>query len=46
MIEIISGTDRPNSNTLKIANLVIEDYRALKVDVGLIDVGELDLADI
>jgi NAD(P)H-dependent FMN reductase len=45
MIEIIAGTDRPNSNTIKIANLLLEDYRALKAPAGLIDVAKFDFAD-
>ena len=45
MIEIISGTDIPNSSTLKFANILAEDYRALKVPVDVLDVAKLDVAD-
>ena len=44
MIEVIVGTDRPNSNSRKIANLLVEDYRALKSEVGLIDLGQQDFS--
>jgi NAD(P)H-dependent FMN reductase len=46
MIEIVSGTDRPNSNTLKIAKMLLEDYRALNVKVDLLDVAELNFNDV
>jgi chromate reductase len=45
MIEIISGTDRPNSNTLKVAQLLQEDYRALKTDVQVLDLAQLNFQD-
>jgi chromate reductase len=46
MIEIISGTDRPNSNTIKVAQLLLEDYRALKVPADLLDIAKLDYRDV
>lgn len=45
MIEIISGTDRPGSNSLVIARLLVADYQAQQVDVGLIDLQQLSLVD-
>ena len=45
MIEIISGTDRPNSNTLKVAQLLLEDYRALKAEVQILNLAQLDFKD-
>ena len=47
MIEIISGTDRPNSNTLKVAKWLQAHYQSLKgVDVDLIDLTQLKLSDV
>lgn len=46
MIEIIAGTDRANSNTAKIARLLLADYQAFKTPVGLIDLAELDFKDL
>lgn len=46
MIEIISGTDRPQSNSLKIAQMLVEDYRQLNAPVDLIDLNLLNLADV
>jgi chromate reductase, NAD(P)H dehydrogenase (quinone) len=46
MIEIIAGTDRPNSNTGKIARILVEDYKALNTPVQLIDLSELNFSDV
>ncbi|MBX3022300.1 MAG: NAD(P)H-dependent oxidoreductase [Bdellovibrionales bacterium] len=46
MIEIISGTDRPNSRTLTVAKHLLDLYRGLKADVNLIDLNQLNLADL
>lgn len=46
MIEIISGTDRPNSRTLTIAKHLLGVYRGLKADVNLLDLSELKLSDL
>ena len=46
MIEVISGTDRANSNSAKIAQLVVDDYRALNAQVGIIDLSQLDFSDL
>ena len=46
MIEIIAGTDRANSNSGKIARVLLADYQALKTPVGLIDLAELDFKDV
>jgi NAD(P)H-dependent FMN reductase len=45
MIEVIAGTDRPNSNTIKVAQLLAEDYRALNTPVDILDLSKLDLKD-
>lgn len=45
MIEIISGTDRPNSNSLKVAQLLAEDYRALNQQIDILDLSKLNLND-
>lgn len=45
MIEVISGTDRPGSYTLKVANYVLGVYREQHKSVDLIDVAKLKLAD-
>lgn len=45
MIEIISGTDRPNSNTLKVSELLLQDYRELKVPAEILDISQLDFRD-
>jgi len=44
MIEIIAGTDRQDSSTSKVAKQLVQDYAALGVDVGLIDLSELDFS--
>jgi NAD(P)H-dependent FMN reductase len=41
MIEVISGTNRPGSNTLKVAHIILELYRAEGVDAQLIDLQDL-----
>jgi NAD(P)H-dependent FMN reductase len=41
MIEIISGTNRANSNTLRIAQVLLEAYRELGVSAGLINLQTL-----
>ncbi|MGF1571449.1 MAG: NADPH-dependent FMN reductase [Sumerlaeia bacterium] len=41
MIEIISGTNRPGSNTLKVAKHLLELYQAKGVEAGIIDLTEL-----
>ena len=46
MIEIISGTDRPHSNSVKIANKIVADYRALGAQADLIDLNKLNLSDV
>ena len=43
MITVISGTNRPNSNTVKIADLAVEGLRDLGEDVDLVDLTELPL---
>ena len=46
MIEIVSGTDRPQSNSIKIAKILLELYRSAGVDAGLIDLSELNHEDL
>lgn len=41
MIEIISGTNRPGSNTLKVAKLVLHLYKDLGVDARILSLEEL-----
>jgi NAD(P)H-dependent FMN reductase len=41
MIEIISGTNRPNCNALRIAQLLLEAYQRLGVEVGILNLQEL-----
>ena len=45
MIEVISGTDRPGSYTLKVANYVRGIFREQHKDVDLIDLATLKLRD-
>lgn len=45
MIEIISGTDRPGSYTLKVANYVAGIYREQHKAVDLIDIAKIKLTD-
>jgi NAD(P)H-dependent FMN reductase len=46
MIEIISGTNRPNSNTIKVAKFVVEIFNEIKIPVNLLDLAHLDLNDV
>lgn len=46
MIEVISGTDRPDSYTLKVANYVMGIYREEHERVELIDIAKLKLGDV
>ncbi len=46
MIEVISGTDRPDSHTLKVANYVMGIYREQHEAVDLIDIAKLDMKDV
>jgi NAD(P)H-dependent FMN reductase len=46
MIEVISGTDRPNSNTIKVAKFVFELYKEEGADVDFIDLNALDFKDV
>jgi len=41
MIQIISGTNRPDSNTLKVANDVLGIYEELNVDAELLDLAKM-----
>jgi len=41
MIEIISGTNRPGSNTLKVAKLVLHLYKDMGVDARILSLEEL-----
>jgi NAD(P)H-dependent FMN reductase len=40
-ILIISGTNRPNSNALRVARILVQDYRQLEVPHELLDLQEL-----
>ncbi len=46
MIEIIAGTDRANSNTAKVARIVLADFQSLKTPVGLIDLAEMEFKEL
>lgn len=46
MIEIISGTDRKGSSTLKICNLLHQDYKNLGEPSEILDLSEFDFANI
>lgn len=46
MIEIISGTNRPNSNSLKVAKVVLDMYLAAGVAADLIDLSTLKFQDV
>lgn len=46
MIEIVSGTDRPGSYTKRVADYVLGVYREQKLDVDLIDLNQLNYADV
>lgn len=41
MIAVIAGTNRPDSNTLKVANQVVALLKELGVEVELLDLGKL-----
>lgn len=43
MIEVISGTNRPGSNTLKIARLIEKTYHELGVEAQILDLQDLPL---
>jgi NAD(P)H-dependent FMN reductase len=43
MITVISGTNRPNSNTAKIAAIAVDGLRRLGEEVALIDLAKLPL---
>lgn len=43
MITVISGTNRPGSNTRKIAQLALESLRASGADVELLDLADLPI---
>lgn len=45
MIQIISGTDRPNSNSSKIAAMLHEDYKACGAESEILDLSQLNFAD-
>lgn len=45
MIEVISGTDRPNSFSLKVANYLVGIYGEHHKAVQLMDLAKLNLAD-
>lgn len=46
MIEIIAGTDRPNSNTLKVARFVHSLYADAKVPAEILDLSTLNLSEV
>lgn len=46
MIEIISGTDRADSKTFKIAQMLADDYRALSAKVDVLDLSQLNFSDV
>lgn len=46
MIEIVVGTDRENSFSLKLGQFIHQLYKAQKVEAELLDVGALNLADV
>jgi NAD(P)H-dependent FMN reductase len=46
MIEIISGTDRPNSNTAIVARFVESLYKELKVPAQILDLAALNVSDV
>ncbi|MBI1292706.1 NADPH-dependent oxidoreductase [bacterium] len=41
MIQVISGTNRAGSNTLKVAKIIADMYRARGAEVGLLDLQDL-----
>ena len=44
MIEVISGTNRPGSNSLKVAKIIEGKYKKLGVKVNLLDLCDLPLS--
>ena len=46
MIEIISGTDRPNSNSIKVAKFVETLYAEIKVPARIMDLAQLKVGDV
>lgn len=46
MIEIIAGTDRPNSNTIRVARFVESLYREEKIPAQVLDLAALDVNDV
>ena len=46
MIEIISGTDRPNSNSLRVSKFVATLYAEIQVPAQILDIAQLKVADI
>jgi NAD(P)H-dependent FMN reductase len=45
MIEVISGTNRPNSRTLKVAMYVLNLYKELGAPARVLDLAELNFAE-
>lgn len=45
-IRIISGTDRPSSNALRVSKYVLKLYREKGMDAEIIDLQEFPLADV
>lgn len=45
-IEIISGTDRPDSNSLRISRYLQQRYRALDVEAGITDLQDFPLTSV
>src|SRR5215207_8324797 len=43
MIEVISGTNRPGSNSLKVARIIEGLYKKLGVEVQILDLQEMPL---
>jgi len=46
MIEVISGTDRPGSNSIKVATQVVETFQKMGAPVSLINLQQMVLGDI
>lgn len=45
-IEIISGTDRPNSNALKVSRYLQKKYRAMDIPSGIVDLKDFPLTEV
>jgi len=43
MIEVISGTNRPNSNSLRVANIILGIYKELGVPAQILDLQDMPL---